>query len=495
MEKTLSLREACGSEPFTNIALIVPKSLLLVIKEVLISYNVNVPRAKYELVVAPLKVSQGTGVSSMYSDEQHYKVPTNLRVWLRDEKRLPRNDFLRPYGNLHCLLEQIDWVFEPKPATRSSNKLENLIKDWVKTLPIEDLDLKAANTLRCSTFKYRLFDASILLPSEARCYLDNLSCYPQIHALYEEISKAFKRPRIAVSARIPAFQSRETCSSAVDRPILAGNIKRLPLDITPLYGDFGDLISGEPAEGDLADAYWERTCQNGIWQVWAPLYTMFSSGNLSEKKRVLELESFKTQQGDCTAVDLYAGIGYFAFSYAKAGASKVLCWEINAWSVEGMRRGAEANGWQCKVVPDSSQPHPNDLEGDVKLIAFYESNEKAMKRVNAIRSSIPPVRHVNCGFLPSSYASWKVAVGVLDVDQGGWVHVHENVHDIVLTQRIEEILKMFRWLVQGLHASLPTRYSLPKVSCEHCSRVKSYAPRMRHWVFDILIGPSWQTGF
>ena len=38
--------------------------------------------------------------------------------------------------------------------------------------------------------------------------------------------------------------------------------------------------------------------------------------------------------------DLYAGIGYFAFSYAKAGVGKVLCWEINPWSVDGLRRGA-----------------------------------------------------------------------------------------------------------------------------------------------------------
>src|SRR5690606_6675835 len=83
------------------------------------------------------------------------------------------------------------------------------------------------------------------------------------------------------------------------------------------------------------------------------------------------------------AVDLYAGIGYFAFSYARLGL-RVLCWEVNPWSVEGLRRGAEANGFGVRVMMPPSPP-PNEEEEDdslgidlttaqERIIVFLEDN-------------------------------------------------------------------------------------------------------------------------
>ncbi|KAK6858721.1 S-adenosyl-L-methionine-dependent methyltransferase [Apiospora arundinis] len=82
---------------------------------------------------------------------------------------------------------------------------------------------------------------------------------------------------------------------------------------------------------------------------------MFRRGNIKEKARVLSfheptdpsLHHRAMSLGElCNkwAVDMYAGIGYFVFSYAELG-MRVLCWELNPWSVEGLRRGALANGW------------------------------------------------------------------------------------------------------------------------------------------------------
>jgi tRNA G37 N-methylase Trm5 len=53
-----------------------------------------------------------------------------------------------------------------------------------------------------------------------------------------------------------------------------------------------------------------------------------AAGNIKEKARILglpkhHLEKFPTP---VTVVDMYAGIGYFSFSYAKAGVDVVLCW-------------------------------------------------------------------------------------------------------------------------------------------------------------------------
>jgi tRNA wybutosine-synthesizing protein 2 len=157
------------------------------------------------------------------------------------------------------------------------------------------------------------------------------------------------------------------------------NVLRSPAGLRMLFGDWGgDGDDGGGLGG--GGALWVATRQNGIAQVWAPRWTMFSRGNVKEKGRLLAFHDDGGQQdapplgedgveaqrrrrrraavaaalppqtrGEAWAVDLYAGIGYFAFSYARLG-MRVLCWELNAWSVEGLRRGARANGWGVRVV-------------------------------------------------------------------------------------------------------------------------------------------------
>lgn len=46
--------------------------------------------------------------------------------------------------------------------------------------------------------------------------------------------------------------------------------------------------------------------------------------------------------------DFYCGIGYFSLSYLRNGA-KVLCWELNPWSIEGFRRSLEHAGYRYKI--------------------------------------------------------------------------------------------------------------------------------------------------
>lgn len=186
-----------------------------------------------------------------------------------------------------------------------------------------------------------------------------------------------------------------------------------------------------------------------------------------------------TEPGESSAVDLYAGIGYFAFSYAKAGVGRVLCWEINGWSVEGLRRGAEANGWGVRVVNGEMEC------GEERLVVFQESNEQAARRIEGMRDSIPPVRHVNCGFLPSSKESWETAVEVLDPVQGGWIHAHENIAVKDIDSRKKTIVEIFAALAEKHHGCHPVR----QVHCEHLERVKDYAPGVVHCVLDISIIP------
>ncbi|KAF8001153.1 hypothetical protein HF325_004942 [Metschnikowia pulcherrima] len=128
---------------------------------------------------------------------------------------------------------------------------------------------------------------------------------------------------------------------AINKPIIEDDVMRRPFNLIPLWGDFGpeptpDLYSN-PSESDLRNAFWCNAVQNGIRQTWAPRYTMFSRGNIKEKKRILD--SYTSLHGK-TVLDMYAGIGYFTLSYLSNGAT-VFCWEINPWSIEGLVRGLQ----------------------------------------------------------------------------------------------------------------------------------------------------------
>ncbi|KAL8785203.1 MAG: hypothetical protein Q9195_008736 [Heterodermia aff. obscurata] len=379
---------------------------------------------------------------------------------------------------------------------QGTSKLGHIIDQWQRSLPPELSAVLVEKAVSTHQWSYTIYPPLFLLPSSSFARdpwaaLLTVDFQPYREKLLASICKAFKVTHIALNGAIPA-NSADTNT----------NILRSPTRLTPLYGGFGpDLAQPpayEPTAADFESAFWCSTTQNGIYQTWAPRYTMFSKGNLSEKARILNLTSL-TRAGlgglnptEISAVDLYAGIGYFAFSYIKAGVGRVLCWEINSWSVEGLKRGATKNGWTCKAV-EGENKHKNlnreqesvgeDFDIQEQLVVFKESNERAAERLDEIRPQIPPVRHVNCGFLPSSSASWKTAVQLLDGRLGGWIHAHENVNVKDLQTKKHEVLDTFTALV---NVRWPRSHGL-HVSCEHLEIVKSYGPGISHCVFDIAV--------
>ena len=111
-----------------------------------------------------------------------------------------------------------------------------------------------------------------------------------------------------------------------------------------------------------------------------------------------------------------------------------------------MGRGAARNNWGVSTVHQGeSLTVP---EGDrQRLIVFQESNEHAAQRIHTIRDTLPPVRHVNCGFLPSSKDSWDIAMQILD-PVGEWIHTHENIIKTDIERRKEEVVDLFKDLVE-----------------------------------------------
>lgn len=284
------------------------------------------------------------------------------------------------------------------------------------------------------------------------------------------------------------------------------NVLRSPSGLRILHGDFGPASLLDPIVGatqaDFEKAFWVSTKQNGIYQTWAPRWTMFSRGNVKEKARMLNFHSSLQADKASTlnqrqmneadlkgkwAVDLYAGIGYFVFSYAKLGL-RVLCWELNPWSVEGLRRGAIGNGWSVRVIqgPESSSIKMGDvLQGDERIIVFLESNEMAAQRLSQLEDAQTgqlEIRHVNGGFLPTSEPVWRDAWSITGFSEQSWLHLHENVG-------INDIEKR-RGEMQGLFDALAQNEQGRQATVEHVELVKTFAPGVWHCVFDVCITQS-----
>lgn len=396
--------------------------------------------------------------------------------------------------------------------------LGQVVEGWLLSISSLLFPHSISDLISVSTWSYTIYPPLLLLPQNTFSIppwpeLLSTRLRPHLQSLYILLNKSFKTTHIALNAPISALTQ--------GRP----NTLRKPQTLVPLHGSFGPSLSPTDisSDADFAAAFWCTVRQNGIFQTWAPRHTMFSRGNISEKTRLLSLNTLTAgglggnPPSEISAVDLYAGIGYFTFCYAKLGISKILCWELSEWSVEGLRRGSTENGWGVEVFKQDclgaldikTKPAPKDKQ----ILVFQENNQNAAHRINALRSFIPPIRHVNCGFLPTSQESWETAVQALDPDMGGWIHAHENIERGALVKRREEIVEVFRELVgrwRGI--SIPTvklnselepdsdrpeahlnknknEMTTMTVNCIHLEQVKSYAPGVIHCVLDIAVLP------
>ncbi|KAI1129846.1 S-adenosyl-L-methionine-dependent methyltransferase [Nemania abortiva] len=362
-----------------------------------------------------------------------------------------------------------------------------------------------------------------------------------------EISGASKAKltHLAINEGIPLHSKDSESESKVGAGIGdSENILRSPSGLRMLHGDFGPSEISAPTEADFTRAFWVSTKQNGITQIWAPRWTMFSRGNIKEKARLLAFHDntntkdqngsrdhdsnplshrhiTATERAGAVAVDLYAGIGYFAFCYAALG-FRVLCWELNPWSVEGLRRGAAANGWGVRVVvpPEPGPEHgaadegedrkegemfKDILTGNETIVVFLEDNTRAANRIRKLDElareheerieesrnehgdekadrglRMRDVMHVNLGLLPSSRGSWATAWDIASQASQAWFHVHENVGVADIEAKKEEIREWF--VEQMVEDRVQT-----DLRVEHVEMVKTFAPGVWHCVFDLYV--------
>ncbi|PNY28449.1 tRNA wybutosine-synthesizing protein 2 [Tolypocladium capitatum] len=390
----------------------------------------------------------------------------------------------------------------PRPPRRQTSPIRAAVDDWITSL--DPPDPREAHSWREALLgsapkRFTIYEPMALLPSGSftnppwTAELDRRgagSLASLWSLILRELSKNAKAAltNLAVNEGIPLHSDGQD----------AENIRRSPSGLRMLLGDFGpaQAESEPPSQRDFDEALWVSTKQNGIFQTWAPRWTMFSRGNVKEKARLLEFPSAKQRwtssasaTADVWAVDLYAGIGYFVFCYASLG-MRTLCWEINPWSVEGLRRGARANRWTVKVVqgPDLELPLAQVVSGGEQIIVFLEANAEAPRRMRELQRMglAQDVRHVNCGFLPSSEPTWEAAWGVTRLSSESWLHLHENVgFNDIGSRRLSVQSRFAAWSSTGQQGRSP--------AVEHVELVKTFAPGVWHCVFDVHVAKSNNT--
>ncbi len=196
----------------------------------------------------------------------------------------------------------------------------------------------------------------------------------------------------------------------------------------------------------LGDDDWVVRRESGIDYGYRMTRTMFSAGNVNERRRMGEV----IEDGD-VVVDLFAGIGYYSLpALVHGGASLLHACEWNPEAVASLRWGLDANGVEERCVVH---------EGDSRITA--ETLQGVANRVFL-------------GLLPSSEGGLESALKVLGPD-GGTLHIHGLApsNDHGSWARETEV---------AVSSIGPGSATVSKLT-----RVKSYAPHWDHVVLDLTV--------
>ena len=171
---------------------------------------------------------------------------------------------------------------------------------------------------------------------------------------------------------------------------------------------------------------------------------MFSKGNLNERKRVVK----QIKKGE-VILDMFAGIGYFSLGIAKfSEAKKIYAIEINSKSYDYFIENIRLNKVQSKIVP---------ILGDCAI---------EIPKLGKIAD------RVIMGLLPNCKEYLKYAMKV--VKPNGIIHYHGIA-------KKDEDKKLFE------DVKTATEKEGRKVKLIKKTKVKSYAPKVYHFVLDCKI--------
>lgn len=185
--------------------------------------------------------------------------------------------------------------------------------------------------------------------------------------------------------------------------------------------------------------------ENGIKYKLDPSKVMFSSGNMNERLRMAHISNKKE-----VIVDLFAGIGYFSLPIAVyCKPKKIFACEKNPISYDYLCENIVLNNVPSIIEPikgDSNKTSPINI-ADRVLLGYFRNTKD---------------------FLPTAFNCLKNKTGV--------IHYHDIFPDEIVPKNP---LKIVREIAK--RNDIETSYFKYK-------KVKSYAPGISHYVFDIKIG-------
>ena len=211
----------------------------------------------------------------------------------------------------------------------------------------------------------------------------------------------------------------------------------------------GDVERSSQAQLLLGESSWVELLDYGVKFGFDACKVMYSSGNVTERHRIGNMD----MKGE-TIVDCYAGIGYYTLPMlVRSGAEMVHACEINKHSITALEWGAKAN---------------NVSE---RLIIHRGDNAISLTELEGIAD------RCHLGLLPSSQSAWKLGIACLK-EKGGILHIHMNVEEEKIEQWIETTMK----ILLEYAIELKRNYN---VEVLHLEKVKWFAPRVRHVVLDV----------
>ena len=300
-----------------------------------------------------------------------------------------------------------------RPPVDPHHRLAEAAAAWIQH---HEMDLNVHDLLPT---KWEKFGQLVLLPNEfgQSETWKKVARHPMAQTLWKSMAQALKATSLGLQAPI----ANDTFRSA--------QVK---------------MLTGSP---DV------RFSDHGITYAFDASKVMFSSGNITERRRIGAMN----MQGE-VVVDAYAGVGYYTFPMlVSAGAAHVHACEINPASLAGLKTGAEANGLLGRITV-----HAGD-------------NTRSLKGLRGVAD------RCHLGLLPSSETVWEACLLALK-PTGGVLHIHMNVEEEKIEGWTMAAVERFQNLVayHGLSFS---------VQPLHVERVKWFAPRVRHVVLDLSFRP------
>lgn len=186
-------------------------------------------------------------------------------------------------------------------SEHNSNSMMEFTKGFLRDR-IKDNEVFLSRLLDHLPLKYTIYPPMVLFNNSTVRSFNHPVWQEAFQKKYVDPNEFYSKLLCFLSPRNPHdntnshFKGRLLTHLAINNPIIEADILRRPFNIQPLHGELidkdvpnvdNDTLWENPSQEQLGSSIWCQVIQNGITQIWSPVFTMFSRGNIKEKKRIL----------------------------------------------------------------------------------------------------------------------------------------------------------------------------------------------------------------